>query len=44
MNATGGHALMSGLNHDRHAPRFQHILDGVCDLRRQLFLNLQSLE
>ena len=41
VHAARGHALMCGLDHDRHALGLQHFLDGVGDLGVHLLLHLQ---
>ena len=40
MNTASRHTLMPGLQNNRHSPRFEFRVDAVCDLLRQLFLDL----
>src|SRR5262245_22656347 len=43
MHAACGHAVMRCLDDDSHALRLKHNVDGIGDLSRHLFLNLQTL-
>ena len=43
VDATGGHALVCGLDHHGDTARLQHLLDRVGDLRGELLLDLQAL-
>ena len=42
VHAAGGHALVAGIDHHRHAGRLQGFLDALGDLRGELFLHLEA--